>query len=73
MRIDNQAAIRVSETHDFSKKMKHIETRFYFLSDHVVSGSVQLSHIPGVDNPADLFTKAVKLPVFRRLSPSVVS
>jgi hypothetical protein len=37
--------------------MKHIDIRAHYIRDCVNKRSIDVHHIPGVDNPADLLTK----------------
>ena len=71
--MDNQAAIAVAKRNDFRGRVKHIDTRFYFLADVISRGKVALTHVPGEDNPSDLMTKPVKQPVWKRLINKLVS
>jgi len=64
---DNKAAELVANSGDFTKRMKHIDVRYYYQAEQVAKGIVTVQHVPGAENPADLFTKPVKLPVFRKL------
>jgi hypothetical protein len=49
------------------KKTKHILRAAEFVRDRVLRAYVALIWISGADNIADLFTKAVSLPIFRHL------
>ncbi len=70
--IDNKAAEIVAKTGDFTKRMRHIDVRYYYLADQVKRKQISVHHIAGTENPADLFTKAVKLEVFRHLISQLV-
>lgn len=50
-------------------RLKHMNTRFFFLRDNVQSGSLNIRHVASADNPADLFTKPVGQNVYERLRP----
>jgi hypothetical protein len=69
---DNKAAETVANSGDFTKKMKHIDVRYYYKAAQVKKGILTVKHIPGKDNQADLFTKPVKLPAFRILISRLV-
>jgi len=43
-------------------KTKHIDIRYHTLRHYIQEDQVILSHIPGADNIADLFTKALPRP-----------
>jgi len=70
--IDNKAAEIVAKTGDFTKRMRHIDVRYYYLADQVKRNQISVNHIAGTENPADLFTKAVKLEVFNHLISQLV-
>jgi hypothetical protein len=38
-------------------KLRHIKVQYLWLQQRVREGDLQVSKVPGVDNPADLFTK----------------
>ena len=57
---------------DFSGKLKHIETRFFFLADELKKGRFEINHVPGKENPADLFTKPVSKQVWDALAHQLV-
>jgi hypothetical protein len=71
--MDNASAVQVTKTGDFRQKLKHISVRYHFLSDQAKAGRIKVSHVPGVDNPADLFTKAVKPQVHASLIGRIVA
>jgi hypothetical protein len=69
MKSDNMGAIKASKNHTATKHTKHIELHVQFLRERVQRGEVDITHIPGQDNPADLFTKPLprcKLEPFRQ-------
>ena len=55
---DSSAAKQFAQRRGLGK-MRHIQTRHLWLQDRVRLGHVQLVTVPGVDNPADLLTKAL--------------
>ncbi|QRV77370.1 Retrovirus-related Pol polyprotein from transposon TNT 1-94 [Ceratobasidium sp. AG-Ba] len=56
---DNTAAIALAHNPQFHARSKHIDTRHHFLRKHITHKTVELSHIPGDENLADLLTKAL--------------
>jgi Reverse transcriptase (RNA-dependent DNA polymerase) len=68
MKSDNMGAIKAAKNHTTTKHTKHIELHVQFIRERVQRMEVDITHIPGIDNPADLFTKPLprcKLEVFR--------
>ena len=63
---DNQAACSLSNSPAISTRSKHIDICHHFIRDHVQSGSFSTTWIPTTDMPADIFTKALPLPLFSR-------
>jgi hypothetical protein len=65
--IDNQSAINLAKNPVSHGRSKHIETRFHFLREQVISGRIELLHCPTKEQLADGFTKAMKLDRFEDL------
>ena len=57
--VDNQNTIRVAESPFSNHRVKHVEVRYHYVREQVVAGTVQLRHVPGSDQLADIFTKAL--------------
>jgi hypothetical protein len=65
---DNQSAIVVAAKH--TKRLKHVDTRYHFIREHVASGAIQLEYIPSAIQVADSLTKPmerVKVCFFREI------
>lgn len=58
---DNQGALFVSENPVTEKRTKHIDIRYHYIRDVIEQGHVQVLFVPGMDNPADIFTKNLRL------------
>ncbi|QRV94948.1 Retrovirus-related Pol polyprotein from transposon TNT 1-94 [Ceratobasidium sp. AG-Ba] len=69
---DNTAAIALAHDPQFHARSKHIDTRHHFLCEHITRKSVELAHIPGNENLADLLTKALPRPRFDYLAGKVM-
>jgi hypothetical protein len=66
--VDNASAIQVASHPEHQSTMKHVHRAYHGIRDHVEQGNVTVSHVPGVDNLADIFTKPlgrVKFSKFR--------
>ena len=64
--MDNQGAESLSRNAELSTKTKHIRYTFHYLRNCVASKLVNLSHVGGDDNPADMFTKPLAAEKFER-------
>ena len=62
--IDNSAAISFAENATTSPRAKHIDIRYHFTRDCVLSGMVVPVWIPSDTNVADCFTKALPEGIF---------
>ena len=54
---DNQAAIFLATNLAQQTWIKHMDIRYHYVQEQVEDQWVMICHIPGEDNPADLFTK----------------
>ena len=54
---DNQAAIFLATNPAQQTRIKHMDIRYHYIREQVEDQRVTICHIPGEDNPADLFTK----------------
>ena len=65
---DNQGALFVSQNPVTEKRTKHIDVRYHYIRDVIDKGAIEVYFVPGVDNPADIFTKnlgPIKIRKFR--------
>ncbi|SOV03025.1 uncharacterized protein UDID_18314 [Ustilago sp. UG-2017a] len=60
LRTDSQGCIQVSKDPTKHWKLKHINTRYHFVRDHVQEGEVKIDFIGTTDNVADILTKPLK-------------
>jgi hypothetical protein len=60
---DNEKVIRTFWQGFLNNKTRHVEIRLAVILEAIVQNKIQLSHIAGINNPADLLTKA--LPAYR--------
>jgi hypothetical protein len=69
---DNQACVNWSASCT-TKGIKHISLRENVIRERQAAGDVTITHIPGVINPSDIFTKELKDAAhFRRLRDSMM-
>jgi hypothetical protein len=57
--MDNTVAIGLSEGKVNAKRSKTMDMRFFWIIDRVKQKQFSVTHIPGVWNIADFFTKAL--------------
>ena len=65
---DNQGALFVSQNAVTERRTKHIDIRYHYIRDVIEQGAVEVLFVPGVENPADIFTKnlgPIKIRKFR--------
>lgn len=59
IRIDNKSAISLTKNPVFHGRSKHIQRRFHFIRECVENGEIEVEHVPGVEQRADILTKAL--------------
>ncbi|GMK58857.1 hypothetical protein CspeluHIS016_0602990 [Cutaneotrichosporon spelunceum] len=62
LNIDNQAAIRLASNPHSHSRAKHINVKYHITRDEVKKGTIAVSYINTVDQPADVLTKALSGP-----------
>jgi hypothetical protein len=69
LKSDNTGAIDMARDPKFHSRTKHIDIRYHFIRELVEDEKIRLEHIPGEENPADIFTKPltrIKFEAFTR-------
>ncbi|GKD55782.1 hypothetical protein Tco_1289169 [Tanacetum coccineum] len=64
---DNTSAIAISDNPVLHSRTKHIDIKYHFIRDHVLKGDTELHFIPTQYQLADIFTKPLDEPTFKRL------
>ncbi|KAG7546288.1 Zinc finger CCHC-type [Arabidopsis suecica] len=59
LRIDNKSAIALAKNLVFHGRSKHIHKRYHFIRECVENDQVELEHVPGDEQKADILTKAL--------------
>lgn len=57
--INNKSAIALTKNPVFHGRSKHIHKRYHFIRECVENDQVEVQHVPGVEQKADMFTKAL--------------
>ncbi|XP_011687010.1 PREDICTED: uncharacterized protein LOC105449455 [Wasmannia auropunctata] len=65
---DNQSCIKLTDNQKFSKRTKHIDTKYHFIRDLSKSNKILLEYCKSEDMIADMLTKALHNIRLRRLS-----
>ena len=55
--VDNKSAIQVVKHPEHQSTMKHVHRAFHWIRSCVENGDLEVFHVPGDENPADIFTK----------------
>jgi hypothetical protein len=71
IKMDNQAAIAQVTSEASSQRSKHIDIKYKFLKDLYLNQVINPIHVPTKAMLADLLTKAMPTPDFRRLSSMI--
>ncbi|KAK2965995.1 hypothetical protein RJ640_012350 [Escallonia rubra] len=66
IKCDNESAIKLASNPIFHARTKHIEVRYHFVREKVLSEDVELLSVRTNDQVADIFTKALVEPKFQR-------
>ncbi|GJS91789.1 hypothetical protein Tco_0774425 [Tanacetum coccineum] len=64
---DNTSAIAISNNPVLHSRTKHIDIRYHFMRDHILKGDIELHFILTQYQLADIFTKPLDEPTFKRL------
>jgi hypothetical protein len=71
LKMDNQAAIAQIASEASFQRSKHIDIKYKFLKDLYLRQVISPVHVPTKSMLADLLTKALSAPEFRRLSSMI--
>ena len=66
IQCDNQGAIALTKNPEYHARTKHIDIQYHFIRQHIESGAIQLIYCPTQAMTADIFTKPLPAPQFRR-------
>jgi Reverse transcriptase (RNA-dependent DNA polymerase) len=55
--IDSQSCMKMVDNEKFSNRTKHIDVRYHFAKEEIVSGNIELIYEPTATNIADMLTK----------------
>ena len=65
---DNESTVKLARNgrHSSSKQTRHIEVRYYFITDHIDRDRVRVSYCPTGDMLADYFSKPLQGSLFQK-------
>jgi hypothetical protein len=72
LEMDNKGAVDLANNWSVGGRTRHIGTKIEFLRGYKENGVLEVVWIPGSENEADLFTKNLGGPLFRRFAPVFV-
>ena len=55
--VDNKSAIQVLKHPEHQSTMKHVHRAYHWIREQVEQRTIAVCHVPGDENPADIFTK----------------
>jgi hypothetical protein len=70
--VDNKAEVDWINGSVSNKRSRHVDVRFYRSRHLQEQGDVGVAHIPTEDNIADILTKALPEPLFRKHASSIL-
>lgn len=63
---DNSSTVSWAANPVLHARVKHVELDIHFVRDKVLSGALQVNHVPGKDQVADIFTRPLTIGNFAR-------
>ena len=72
---DNQSAILLENHGKFSstKRTKHIEIKYFYITDKVKKGEAKIVYCPTGEMIADYFTKPIQGSIFKKLCDAILN
>ena len=65
--MDNKSAIALAKNPVFHRRSKHIHKRFHFIREYVERELIDVEHVPGTEQKADILTKALAKIKFKEM------
>ena len=67
VQVDNKSASALTKNPVFHGRSKHIHRRFHFIRECVENGQVEVEHVPGNEQRADILTEALSRIRFKEM------
>lgn len=71
IRVDNKSAIALAKNPVFHRRSKHIQKRFHFIRECVERDHIDVEHVPGTEQKADILTKALAKIKFKEMREKI--
>ena len=71
VRLDNKSAIALTKNPVFHGRSKHIHKRYHFIRECIENEQVDVQHVPGAEQKADILTKALGRIKFKEMKELV--
>lgn len=68
---DNQSTIKIVTNPKDTGQLKHIDVKHFFVQELVEQGRIKVDYVPSSLQLADILTKSLPAPTFRKLRTSV--
>ena len=68
---DNQACIKLAKNPCSAQRTKSMDTKYHFLRQAVQEGKINLKYVDTKEQLADIFTKMLPFPQFRKLRTEI--
>ena len=65
--VDNKSAIALAKNPVFHRQSKHIHKRIHFIREKVEQDEIDVEHVPGTEQKADILTKALARIKFKEM------
>lgn len=67
IKVDNKSAIALTKNPVFHGRSKHIHRRFHFIRECIEKEQIEVEHIPGNEQKADILTKSLGRTKFKEM------
>lgn len=68
IQFDNKSTIALTKNHVFHGRSKHIHRRFHFIQECVENELIEVEHVLGSEQRADILTKSLGKLKFKEMS-----
>ena len=72
LEMDNKGAVQLANNWNVGGRTRHVDVRNHFLQELKDLGIIEVRHVPGDENDADIFTKNITRAIFEKHLPKFV-